>query len=149
MIAASRLTARWLLWLILPGILIVSSCGGGSATTTPPPAKLPPTISKAFGSAGVNLGGNTTLTFTLTNPNSSASLSGIGFTDNFPSGLAVSTPNGLTGSCGSGTITATAGATSASLAGASLGASASCMFAVNVTGDALGAQNNVTSAVTS
>ena len=149
MIAASRLTARWLLWLILPGILIVSSCGGGSATTTPPPAKLPPTISKAFGSAGVNLGGNTTLTFTLTSPNSSSALSGIGFTDNFPSGLAVSTPNELTGSCGSGTITATAGATSVSLAGAALSAGASCNFTVDVTGSALGTQNNVTGVVTS
>jgi arabinogalactan endo-1,4-beta-galactosidase len=149
MIAARRLRKVWpplCLWL---SFLVATGCGGGSATTTPPPTKLPPTIAKAFGSSGVNLGANTTLTFTLSNPNSSSSLSGIGLTDNLPAGLVVSTPNGLTGACGSGTITATAGSTSVSLAGAMLSGGGSCNFAVNVTGSALGAQNNVTTAVTS
>jgi arabinogalactan endo-1,4-beta-galactosidase len=106
-------------------------------------------IAKAFGAAGLNLGGNTTLTFTVSNPKGGASLSGIGFTDNLPSGLLVSTPNGLTGSCGNGTITATAGSTSVSLTSAALTAGASCNFVVNVTGSVLGTQNNVTTAVTS
>lgn len=95
------------------------------------------------------LNGNTSLTFNLSNPNSSLSLSGIGFTDALPSGLTISTPNGLTGSCGSGTITAAAGSNSVGLSGATLVSSASCSFAVNVVGATAGAQNNVTSAVTS
>jgi arabinogalactan endo-1,4-beta-galactosidase len=125
-------------------------CGGGSSgNPPPPPTELPPTIAKAFGTAGVNLGGSTILTFNLTNPNSSLSLSGVGFTDTLPIGLLVSSPTGLTGNCGGGTITATAGANSISLAGAALTAGASCSFAVNVTGSVLGTQNNVTTAVTS
>ncbi len=125
-------------------------CGGGSSSSPPPPpAKLPPTIGKAFGAASVALNGSTTLTFTLSNPNTGLSLSGIDFTDNLPAGQVVSTPNGLTGSCGGGTITAAAGANSVSLSGTTFAASASCTFAVNVTGITSGTQNNTTSAVTS
>ena len=149
MIAASRFLTRWLLWFSVLALLVNTGCGGGSGTTTPPPTTLPPTITKAFGSSGVNLGANTALTFTLSNPNSSSSLSGIGFTDNLPAGLVVSTPNGLTGACGSATIAASSGSTSISVAAATLNAGGSCNFAVNVTGSALGAQNNVTTAVTS
>jgi arabinogalactan endo-1,4-beta-galactosidase len=127
-----------------------AGCGGGSSSTTlPPPAKLPPTIVKTFGAASVNLRGSATLTFNLSNPNSSLALSGIGFTDTLPIGLTVSTPNGLTGACGGGTITATTGAGSVTLSGAALSAGAACSFAVNVTGTAVGAQNNITTAVTS
>jgi arabinogalactan endo-1,4-beta-galactosidase len=147
MTAASRLHPHQLLLLLC--LLVTVGCGGGSSTTVPPPAKLPPTLAKAFGGAGVNLGGSTSLTFSLSNPNSSISLSGVGFTDTLPSGLVVSTPNGLTGSCGGGAITAAAGANVIGLAGATLSAGASCSFAVNVTGASLGAQNNVTTAVTS
>ena len=136
---------------VISSLLWNAACGGGSSGSgnPPPPAKLPPTISKVFGAASVPLNGTTSLTFNLTNPNAAISLSGIGFTDTFPSGLAVSTPNGLTGSCAGGTITAAAGSNSVSLSGASLTAGASCTFAVNVAGAGAGAQNNVTSAVTS
>ncbi len=99
--------------------------------------------------ASVALNGSTSLTFNLSNPNTASSLSGIGFTDTLPSGQVVSTPNGLTGNCGGGTITASAGSNSVSLSGATLAASASCTFAVNVTGTASGTQKNTTSAVTS
>ena len=128
-----------------------TGCGGGSSGsgTPPPPANLPPTIAKVFGAASVALNGTTSLTFNLSNPNTAISLSGIGFTDGFPSGLTVASPNGLAGSCGDGTITAAAGTSSVSLSGASLAAGASCTFAVNIVGTTAGAQNNVTSAVTS
>jgi arabinogalactan endo-1,4-beta-galactosidase len=131
-------------------LLLNAGCGGGSSSTTaPPPVKLPPTIAKTFGAASVNLSGSATLTFNLSNPNSSLALSGIGFADTLPTGLVVSTPNGLTGACGGGTITATTGASSVILSGAALSAGAACSFAVNVTGTSLGAQNNITTAVTS
>jgi hypothetical protein len=109
----------------------------------------PPTIAKAFGTANLNAGGTTTLSFTLTNSNAATSLTGVGFTDTLPGGLVVATPNGLTGSCGGGTITATAGSNTISLAGATLAAGASCTFAVNVTGTTAGTKNNTTSNVTS
>jgi arabinogalactan endo-1,4-beta-galactosidase len=135
--------------LCVVAVLWNVSCGGGSSSTTPPPAKLPPTVSKAFGATSVPLNGNTSLTFNLSNPNSSLSLSGVGFTDTLPTGLTVSTPNGLTGSCGGGTITAAAGSNSASLSGATLAGGASCTFSVNVAGTTTGAQMNVSGVVTS
>ena len=137
-----------LLTLMVVSLLWNAGCGG-SSSSVPPPQKLPPTIGKAFGTASIALNGSTTLTFTLSNPNSSLSLSGIGFTDALPSGLIVSSPNGLTGTCGGGTITAASGSASVSLSGATLAAGASCTFTVNVVGTTAGAQKNVTSAVTS
>ena len=136
---------------IVLSLLWNTGCGGGSSGsgTPPPPANLPPVIAKVFGAASVSLNGTTSLTFSLSNPNTAISLSGMGFTDAFPSGLTVASPNGLAGSCGGGTITAAAGSNSVSLSGASLAAGASCTFSVNVVATTSGAQNNVTSVVTS
>jgi arabinogalactan endo-1,4-beta-galactosidase len=133
------------------GLFWNAACGGGSSPigNQAPPVQLPPAISKVFGAASVALDGTTSLTFNLSNPNTASSLSGIGFTDTLPSGQVVGTPNGLTGSCGGGAITAAAGSNSVSLSGATLAASASCSFAVNVTGTTSGTQNNTTGAVTS
>ena len=150
MIRRSKVTPQFVFLLAFAVVSLLWEFGcGGSSSSPPPPTKLPPTIAKAFGGASVALNGNTTLTFTLANPNSSLSLSGIGFTDAMPSGLTVASPNGLTGTCGGGTITAASGSTSVSLSAAALAAGASCAFTVNVMGATAGAQNNVTSAVTS
>jgi uncharacterized repeat protein (TIGR01451 family) len=128
----------------------VTSTNGGTGNTsstsvtvvTTPPPLVPPTIAKVFGAATVGVGGTTTLSFTVRNPNS-APLTGIAFTDTLPSGLTVLTPaNGLTGSCGGGVITATPGSGSVSLAGATLAAGASCTFSINVTGVTAGLKNN-------
>lgn len=131
----------------------LAGCGGGGGSSRggppPPPANTAPTIAISFGAPNLSLNASTSLTFKLANPNSSASLSGIGFSDGLPAGLAVSSPNGLNGSCGGGTITAAAGSNSISLNGAQLNAGASCTFSVNVTGTALGNQKNTVSSVTS
>ncbi len=129
----------------------VTSTNGGTGNTANASLTVvsPPTISKSFGASSIPLGGATSLSFTLHNNNGATTLHGIGFTDNLPSGLLVSSPNGLTGSCGGGTIAATAGASSLSLSAAVLASSASCTFSVNVTGTAAGAENNVTLPVTS
>jgi hypothetical protein len=126
-----------------------TSFGDSTSSGAFAPVTGPPTIAKAFGAGSIPVGGSTSLSFTLTNPNSGASLSGIGFTDSLPAGLVVSTPNGLTGSCGGGTITAVAGSGSVSLTGATLAASGSCTFSANVTATTTGIKNNTTSAVTS
>jgi streptogramin lyase len=102
----------------------------------------PPTLAKAFGAASIPFFTNTTLTFTLTNPNST-SLTGVSFTDPLPAGLIVATPNGLTGSCG-GTVTAVPGSSSVALTGGTIAASGSCIFSVTVTGIDLGPWTNHT-----
>jgi uncharacterized repeat protein (TIGR01451 family) len=128
-----------------------SSTNGGTGNTSNASITVvaPPTISKAFGAATIPLNGTTSLSFTINNPNTTTTLTGVGFSDTLPAGLVISTPNGLTGTCGGGTITATAGTNVISLSGASLAASASCTFSVNVTGITAGVQNNTTGNVTS
>ena len=120
---------------------------GGTAAASLTVA-VPPTIAKSFGAASVVVNTNTTLTFTLTNSDPAAALTGVGFTDTLPAGLVVDTPNGLTSTCG-GTITATAGAAAIGLAGATLPAGGSCVFAIDVLAVATGVQTNTTGAVTS
>ena len=120
---------------------------GGTATDTIT-VVAPPTLAKVFAPDQIPLGGTSTLTFTVTNPNSTVMLTGIGFTDTLPAGLVVATPNGVTGTC-SGTVTAIAGSNSISLSGASLAANGSCTFSVNVVGTAAGVLVNTTGAITS
>ena len=110
---------------------------------------VPPSLQKAFGASSIPLNGSTSLSFTVTNPNGSRALSGVGFTDSLPAGLVVSSPNGSSGSCGSGTVTATAGSGSVSLSGGTIAAGADCSFSVNVTGTSAGVKNNTTGNVTS
>ncbi len=132
------------------GAISSNETGAGTTSNTATlTVAAPPGITKSFGASSVTLLGSTTLSFTVTNPNPSTLLTGIGFTDTLPAGLIVTSPNGQTGGCGGGTITATAGAGSVSLAGAILSASSQCTFSVNVTGISSGVQNNTTGAVTS
>ena len=129
---------------------VTSTQGGtGTAASASITVVAPPTIAKSFAGSTVPLNHSTGLTFDISNPNGTVSLSGMGFTDTLPSGLIVATPNGLSGSCGGGIITATSGSNSISLSGAALGAAATCAFMVNVTGTVAGIQNNTTSVVTS
>ena len=110
----------------------------------------PPVITKTFGKEFIYTGDNpgTSMTFTLSNPNISTQLTGVGFTaaDSLPSGLVVATPNGLNATCDdapySGTITATAGSSSVNLTGVTLAAGASCALTVNVTGTSIGQKDN-------
>ena len=110
---------------------------------------LPPSITKAFGAATIPLSGSTSLTLTLTNPNSTAALSGVAVSDTLPAGLVISTPNGSVGTTCSGTITNTQATNLISLSGGSLSASGSCVIVVNVTGITAGAWANTTAAITS
>ncbi|MBZ5526193.1 MAG: DUF11 domain-containing protein, partial [Acidobacteriia bacterium] len=129
----------------------VTSTEGGTGNTSNASITVvaPPVIIKAFGAASIAVGNSTSLSFTIQNNNTTTTLTGIGFSDTLPAGLVVSTPSVITGSCGSGTITATQGANVISLTGATLTQSSSCNFSVNVTGTAVGTQNNTTGNVTS
>jgi hypothetical protein len=107
----------------------------------------PPTIAEAFSAATIPIGGTTTMTFTVTNPNDASNpdvatgLSGVGFTDVLPAGLVVSTTPNLSNGCG-GTATAAAGSSSVSLSGGRLNPAASCVFSVDVQGTSAGAKNS-------
>jgi hypothetical protein len=111
----------------------------------------PPSIAKAFGAASIQLNAQTTLTFTITNPNATVALTGVGFGDTLPAGLAVATPNGLTGSCGAGTITTgtVSGFSVVNLSGGTIAAGGSCTFSVNVVGVTGGHKVNTTGTVSS
>jgi uncharacterized repeat protein (TIGR01451 family) len=128
----------------------VTSTNGGTGNTASANLTVatPPTITKAFGAASILVGANTSLTFTLNNPNTSLALTGVAFSDTLPAGLQVATPNGLTTTC-SGTVTAAAGSGSISLTGGTLAANASCTISLNVTGIAAGVQNNTTGPISS
>lgn len=107
------------------------------------------TFTKAFGAASIPLNGSTSLTFSITN-GAALPTSNIAFTDNFPPGLVVATPNGGVGDCGVGSVvTAAPGGGSVSLANGALAAAGSCNFSVNVTGTSAGLKNNTTLSLTS
>ncbi len=121
----------------------VTSTNGGTGNTASATLSVgaAPSIAKAFTASTIPLNGTTTLTFTISNSNASLALTGVAFTDTFPSGLAVTGTPSATNTCG-GTFTATANATSVSLSGGSIAASGSCTASVSVQGTTAGLKNN-------
>ncbi len=109
----------------------------------------PLTLSKLFSPNPIAVNGTSTLTFTLTNPNSGYALSGASFTDALPAGVQVATVPAPTNSCG-GTVTgATAGSTSISLSGGTIPGGGSCTLSVNVTATASGPHPNISGFISS
>ncbi|MEO6125472.1 MAG: LPXTG cell wall anchor domain-containing protein [Ilumatobacteraceae bacterium] len=109
-----------------------TNSGSGGSAVASVTALLPPTIAKAFGTNPILAGGASMLTLTISNPNQSDSLSGIQFTDNYPSGLTNANPPAVSNTCG-GTATATAGGTNVALTGGALAAGGTCTVSVTVT----------------
>jgi hypothetical protein len=110
-----------------------------------------PTLTKAFGSSAIVAGTNTTLTFTITNPNTTTALTGVTFTDPLPAGVVVSTPlvtPTFSAGCavGSAFTGIAAGATNLTFNGG-VTASGICTATVTVRGVTPGTKNNVTSAI--
>src|SRR5262249_54447572 len=126
-----------------------------SATTvvTVNPVPVSPTITKAFNPASILLNSTSALSFTISNPNTTTGLSGVGFTYSLPTGLVVAANPGVTGSCGGGIITALPGNSNLGLSGGTLTASPGpgsiCTFSVAVTGTTAGTKLNTTSAISS
>ncbi len=108
----------------------------------------PPSISKAFSPDPIAVNGTSTLTFTITNPNSGDSLTGVAFTDNLPSGVKVAGTPDVQNTC-NGTVTATAGSTSISLGGGSISGGSNCTVEVDVTATSAGAKANTSGNVSS
>ena len=108
-----------------------SDAGGPKAGQGP--AQYAPTVKKTFAVNQIALGGNTTMTITVTNPNATP-LTGVGFVDTLPAGITVSPGAVATTTCTAGMTPVTP--TTVSLLGATLAANASCTVTVSVTGGA-------------
>ncbi|MBX3084484.1 MAG: DUF11 domain-containing protein [Anaerolineae bacterium] len=122
---------------------------GGSATATLN-VLAPPQIDKAFLPNPILANGTSTLTFTITNPNQNTAISGVAFSDTFPTtpgNMTVATPLTSSNTCG-GTFAPVAGAGSISLSGGSIAGGGSCTITVNVTAPAVGTYTNTTGVVT-
>ncbi|HKD79212.1 MAG TPA: hypothetical protein VKH81_05925 [Candidatus Angelobacter sp.] len=106
-------------------------------------------MAESFGAPNTPLNGTVSLAFTITNPAANTvSLTGVGFSDTLPAGLAISTPNGLTNSCG-GTATAPAATGALTLSGGTIAAGSNCTLSVSLTGNNAGSFTNTSTAVTS
>jgi len=101
------------------------------------------TMTKAFSPATIGMNGKSTLTFTLSNT-SAVAQPGQAFTDTFPAGLVVATPNGVTTSagCSGQTVTATAGTGLISVTGLQVAAASTCVIGVDVSAAAAGSYQN-------
>jgi len=108
-------------------------------------------ISKSFSPNPTNVNGVSTLTITLTNPNSGA-ISGLNLVDIFPTtpgSMTVASPLTRSNTCGgtlqdSGGGTLTAGAVGIKLIDGVVAANSSCIINVNVTTSATGTYTNTT-----
>lgn len=108
---------------------------------------LAPTAAKSFSPDTITEGATSQLTITFTNPTASA-VTGVSFTDTYPSGLVnAASANGAT-TCG-GTVTAANNGSSVALSGGTIPASGSCTVTVNVTSATAGSYTNSTGTVTS
>ncbi len=107
-----------------------------------------PTIAKAFAPATIPAGGTSTLTFTLTNPNGFAALSGAAFTDTLAN-MAVSGAQSVGGTCAGTTPSSlTNGATALSFSGITIPAGGSCTVTLVVGSSTVGVQPNTASGIT-
>ena len=115
-------------------------CFAGSAVAQS--VALPPVISKAFGAAVIGVGGTTSVTVTITNPNAGSALAGVSFTDTLPAGLGFATPSALASTCGGVAVAASGPPATLSTTGGTLAAGATCTVSANVVGLVLGTDVN-------
>lgn len=103
-----------------------------------------PTLTKAFLSNPVAVGGTSTLVFTLSHTNS-VTLTGATFSDFLPAGLQIASPPNLNNTCGGTVSGAVAGSTAITLTGGTIPPNGSCTLRVDVVATTAGPHLNVTS----
>ena len=113
------------------GAVTTGNAGSAAAATGTLVVMAPPGAGKLFTPNQIPIGGSTTLSVTLTNPNSVA-VSGATFTDSYPANMVNTPAPGATNSCG-GTVTAAVNGSSLALSGGTIPAGGSCTVTVNVT----------------
>jgi uncharacterized repeat protein (TIGR01451 family) len=108
-----------------------------------------PQLDKSFNPVSAQVGGTSTLTFTITNTSDLLAKSGWSLTDTLPAGLTLATPSAKATTCPAGTVIAPDGGTTVGVAGGALNAGqASCTVTVNVTSAAAGTYTNDASDIT-
>lgn len=89
------------------------------------------------GPRAVRIGDTLPLSVTISNPNATVPLNGIGFSDDLPAGFEVASPAGKSQTCDTGTVAADPGGHTFALTGATLGVtpdpSAQCSWTIQVT----------------
>jgi uncharacterized repeat protein (TIGR01451 family) len=129
----------------------VSSANGGAGATSNTATitvVAPPRISKSFSKTVAPINGVVTVSFTITNPNPTIALTGVGFTDTLPAGMIVATPANATDTCG-GMFTPAPNDTSLTFTGGTVPQSGSCTLTVDVKLTTPGLKNNTTGPITS
>jgi LPXTG-site transpeptidase (sortase) family protein len=131
----------------------VSSTNGGNGNTASATLTVldAPTISKSFTPDAIIENETSTLTITISNPTgNTGTLTGVGFTDSFPTGLKVKDPPNIVFSagCGSPTFSPVANDVSLTFSGGTIASGGTCVVSVDVTAP-FGVYNNNTQAVTS
>ena len=116
--------------------VVFTGCGTGT----------PATLTKTFAPNPIAINGVSTLSFALTNPNTTA-LTGAAFTDALPNGTQVAAAPAAATTCG-GTWAPSAGATSLTFSNGTIPASGSCSVSVNVTATTAGPHANVSGFLT-
>ena len=135
--------------------LAVTSTNGGTGNTANAILNVvsPPVITKAFSPNMISVGEDSSITFTLTNPNPTTVITGVGFTDMLPAGLQVAVaPNANATGCSASSTpvySPVAGDTGLIFGNASIAGGGTCIVTVTVTGLTSGTKNNTTSAITS
>ena len=110
-----------------------------------------PTIAKSFGPDPIAVNGTSTLTFTLTNPNT-APLTGVKFSDTLPAGLQVAATPAASTTCGGAPSWAPVAGSATLDFGQTTGATVavgSCTVSVNVTATTSGPHTNVSGFISS
>ena len=106
-----------------------------------------PTFTKAFAPSTVGPGSVSTLTFTLSNPSGSP-VTGLSFSDSFPTGMTVASPSKASTTCSGGgrggavTLTAAPGGGSIAFSGGALPGGEACTVQVDVVGSTVGTLSN-------
>ena len=128
-----------------------TNSGPSGIATASITAVQPPSIAKQFAPNPVLAGTATTLTFTLTNPNTSNAVSGVAFSDTLPTSpgamVVAATPMATTSGCGSPTFSPVAGSGTISFSGGTIAASSTCIVTVNVVASVAGSYANTSGTV--
>jgi hypothetical protein len=131
----------------LTSTVTTANSNPGTAATANLTVVAPPTIGKEFSPTSIIAGGTSTVTLTLTNPNTTGPLTNASFSDTLANMTAVGGP--VTGTCGASPNTLVANATVLNFTGITIpNNNGMCTVIFSVTSSTVGVQPNTTSGVT-